>query len=294
MAQAFCGNWFAAGDILSIPLAGIIAARGKSTLSDITYSIVIPAYNEGHRLRATLERVLGYVREQGWNAEVIVVNDGSRDNTAELVREFAAKDSVLRLIENPGNRGKGYAVRNGMLNARGEIIVFSDADLSSPIEEMPKLLAAMAAGADIAIGSRWLRAELQTQRQSLHRQFFGRIFNVLNRAILGLQFKDTQCGFKAFTRRAAQMILPLQRIERWGFDPEVLFLARKFGLRIDEVAVRWGHVGGTRINPLVDGARMFQEMVRIRWNDMEGKYDGGSVLAAQAVKTLPQGPAPRV
>ena len=262
-------------------------------MSDITYSIVIPAYNEGHRLGSTLERVLGYVRDQGWNAEVIVVNDGSRDNTAELVRGFAARDSVLRLIENPGNRGKGYAVRNGMLNARGEIIVFSDADLSSPIEEMPKLLAALAVGADIAIGSRWLRAELQTQRQSLHRQLFGRIFNALNRVILGLQFKDTQCGFKAFTRRAAQMILPLQRIERWGFDPEILFLARKFGLRIDEVPVRWGHVGGTRINPLLDGARMFQEMVRIRLNDVEGKYNGGSVVAAQPVKTLPGRPGSR-
>ena len=265
----------------------------KLTLKDITYSIVIPAYNEGKRLGATLEKVLGYVREQGWNAEVVVVNDGSRDNTAELVRAFSAKDSTLRLIENPGNRGKGYAVRNGMLNARGEVIVFSDADLSSPIEEMPKLLAALAAGADIAIGSRWLRAELQTQRQSLHRQLFGRVFNVLNRAILGLQFKDTQCGFKAFTRRAALMILPLQRIERWGFDPEILFLARKFGFRVEEVAVRWGHVGGTRINPLIDGARMFQEMVRIRWNDLEGRYVGDPGVAAQAVKTVPGGPGAR-
>jgi dolichyl-phosphate beta-glucosyltransferase len=291
MAQAFCGNWFEAGDILSIPPDGEWSGGARtSTVSEITYSIVIPAYNEGHRLAATLERVLGYVREQGWNAEVIVVNDGSRDNTAELARALAARDPALRLVENPGNRGKGYAVRNGMLNSRGEIIVFSDADLSSPIEEMPKLLAALSAGADIAIGSRWLRAELQTQRQSLHRQLLGRIFNGLNRVILGLQFKDTQCGFKAFTRRAAEMILPLQRIERWGFDPEILFLARKFGLRVDEVAVRWGHVGGTRINPLIDGARMFQEMIRIRANDLEGKYDGGTGVAAPAVKTLPGRP----
>jgi glycosyltransferase involved in cell wall biosynthesis len=239
--------------------------------------------------------VLGYVREQGWNAEVIVVNDGSRDNTAELVRSFAAKNPMVRLIENPGNRGKGYSVRNGMLNARGEIIAFSDADLSSPIEELPKLLAALEAGADIAIGSRWLKAELQTQRQSLHRQLFGRIFNGLNRVILGLQFKDTQCGFKAFTRRAAHMVMPLQQIERWGFDPEILFLARKFGLRVVEIPVRWGHVGGTRINPVVDGARMFQEMVRIRWYDIEGRYDGRtSPIAAQAVKPLPERTAPRV
>jgi len=254
-------------------------------LKDITYSIVIPAYNEGERLGATLEKVLEYVRERGWNAEVIVVNDGSRDNTAEMVRGFAEKDPRLRLVENPGNRGKGYAVRNGMLKARGEVVVFSDADLSSPIEEMPKLLEALAAGADIAIGSRWLRAELQTQRQSLHRQLFGRIFNGLNRIILGLRYKDTQCGFKAFTRRAAQTILPLQRIERWGFDPEILFLARKFGFRVEEVPVVWGHSGDTRIHPVVDGVRMFWEMVRIRWYDLTGKYDEGSGVSAQSVKS---------
>jgi dolichyl-phosphate beta-glucosyltransferase len=266
----------------------------SNRLMDITYSIVIPAYNEGARLGATLEKVLEYVRAQGWNAEVIVVNDGSRDNTASLVREFAEKNPAVRLVENSGNRGKGYSVRNGMLNARGEIVVFSDADLSSPIEEMPKLLAALAGGADIAIGSRWLRAELQTRRQSLHRQLFGRVFNLLLRIILGLRFKDTQCGFKAFTRRAAQTILPLQRIERWGFDPEILFLARKFGFRVEEVAVCWGHSGDTRIHPLLDGARMFWELMRIRWYDVAGKYDGGSVVGAQPVKTLPGRPGPRV
>jgi dolichyl-phosphate beta-glucosyltransferase len=156
------------------------------------------------------------------------------------------------------------------------------------------LLAALAGGADIAIGSRWLRAELQTRRQSPHRQLFGRVFNLLLRIILGLRFKDTQCGFKAFTRQASQTILPLQRIERWGFDPEILFLARKFGFRVEEVAVLWGHSGDTRIHPVVDGARMFWEMLRIRWYDLTGKYDAGSVAAAKTVKTLPSGPGPRV
>ncbi len=258
-----------------------------TALKDITYSIVIPAYNEGARLGATLEKVLAYVRLQGWNAEaeVIVVNDGSRDNTAEMVRGFAERDPLVRLVENPGNQGKGYAVRNGMLNSRGEIVLFSDADLSSPIEEMPKLLAALVSGADIAIGSRWLRAELQTRRQSRHRQLFGRVFNLLLRIILGLRFKDTQCGFKAFTRRAAQAIFPLQRIERWGFDPEILFLARKFGFRVEEVPVLWGHSGDTRIHPVVDGARMFWEMLRIRWYDLTGKYDAASIMGTQTVKT---------
>ena len=263
-------------------------------MESILYSIVIPAYNEGARLGATLEKVLAYVRQQGWTAEVIVVNDGSSDNTAEIVCAFREKNPEVRLLENPGNRGKGYSVRSGMLRTRGEVVVFSDADLSSPIEEMPKLLQALTAGADIAIGSRWLRAELQTQRQSAHRQLFGRVFNLLLRIVLGLQFKDTQCGFKAFSRRAAQTILPHQQIERWGFDPEILFLARKFGFRVEEVPVLWGHCGGTRIHPLADGARMFQEMLRVRWYNITGKYGDRSVVTAQPVKTLPGGTAPRV
>lgn len=253
------------------------------------YSIVIPAFNEGARLGATLEKVLSYVHAKGWDAEVIVVNDGSRDNTSEIVREHAAANPALRLVENPGNRGKGFSVRMGMLSARGRIVLFSDADLSSPIEEAPKLLQALEAGADIAIGSRWLRAETQTQRQPLYRQLFGRVFNLLLRLTLGLQFKDTQCGFKAFKRPAVQAIFPLQKIERWGFDPEILFLARKFGFKVQEVPVAWGHSGGTRINPLIDGSRMFWEMLHIRWNDLTGKYDGGSPTAVPAPKTLPGG-----
>lgn len=252
---------------------------------DPTYSIVIPAYNERARIGATLEKVLSFVHARGWDAEVIVVNDGSRDNTAEIVQSFAAKDATLRLVENPGNHGKGYSVRNGMLHARGRIVLFSDADLSSPIEESVKLFAALEAGADIAIGSRWLRAELQTQRQPLHRQLFGRIFNLLLRITLGLQFADTQCGFKAFKRAASQAIFPWQKIERWGFDPEILFLARKFGFKVAEIPVAWGHSGGARINPFIDGARMFQEMLRIRWYDLTGKYDGGGTSAAQHAKT---------
>lgn len=257
-----------------------------------TYSIVIPAYNESARLGATLEKVLAYVHSQQWNAEVLVVNDGSRDNTAEIVGEYAAKDPALRLVENSGNCGKGYSVRNGMLHALGQIVLFSDADLSSPIEEAPKLFAALEAGADIAIGSRWLRAETQTQRQPLHRQIFGRIFNLLLRLTLGLHFADTQCGFKAFKRAAVDTIFPLQKIERWGFDPEILFLARKFGFKVKEVPVAWGHSGGTRIHPLIDGSRMFQEMLRIRWYDLTGKYDGNSIPPAHPAKSHSSAPRP--
>lgn len=252
------------------------------------YSIVIPAYNESARLGATLQKVLAYVHGQEWDAEVIVVNDGSRDDTADIVRAYAAKDSAVRLVENPGNRGKGYSVRNGMLNARGRIVLFSDADLSSPIEEAPKLFAALDAGADIAIGSRWLRAESQTQRQPLHRQLFGRIYNLILRLTLGLQFADTQCGFKAFKQPAVQAIFPLQKIERWGFDPEILFLARKMRFKVKEVSVAWGHSGGTRINPLIDGSRMVMEMLRIRWYDLSGKYDNNPAPESQPAKPLPE------
>ena len=236
------------------------------------YSFVIPAYNESVRLRPTLDELLRHAREQNWHAEILVVNDGSSDDTAQIVREYSASHPQVLLLENPGNRGKGYSVRNGMLHARGEICLFTDADLSSPISEAQKLFDAIARGADIAIGSRWLRAELQTERQPLYRQAFGRIFNLALRAILGLRFADTQCGFKAFRRDAAQRIFPLQKIERWGFDPEILFLARRAGLRVEEVPVLWAHSEGTRFNSLRDGLRAFLEVLRIRWNAMTGEY----------------------
>ena len=235
--------------------------------------------------------MLAYVRTEGWDAEVIVVNDGSRDNTAEIVQTFAKNAPVLRLVENPGNRGKGYSVRNGMLNARGRIVLFTDADLSSPIEEAPKLFAALEAGADIAIGSRWLRVETQTQRQPLHRQLFGRIFNLALRLTLGLHFADTQCGFKAFKQPAVQAIFPLQKIERWGFDPEILFLASKLKFKVKEVPVVWAHRDGTSINPLVDGSRMVMEMLHIRWNSISGKYDA-RLRCHPSRKTIPT-PRPR-
>jgi dolichyl-phosphate beta-glucosyltransferase len=241
-------------------------------LEPATYSIILPAYNESARIAATLDKILNHATERCWNVEVIVVNDGSSDGTAAIVREYASNHAVLRLLENPGNRGKGYSVRNGMLHATGDILLFSDADLSSPIEEADKLFAAIAKGADIAIGSRWMDRRLQIRRQPLHRRLFGRIFNLALRIILGLQFKDTQCGFKAFTRRSEEAIFPLQKIERWGFDPELLYLARKFGFAVTEVPVAWSHREGTRIHPLRDGIRMFGELLKVRWYALRGNY----------------------
>jgi dolichyl-phosphate beta-glucosyltransferase len=253
-------------------------------------SIVIPAYNEVARLRPTLDRVLNFVREQAWDAEVIVVDDGSRDGTADLVRDYARGNGVLRFVQNPGNRGKGYSVRHGVLNARGAIILLSDADLSAPIEEASKLVAALEAGADVAIGSRWVRSELQTHRQSLSRQVMGRAFNLLLRILLRLDFKDTQCGFKAFRRSAAKALFPLQRIEGWGFDAELLFLACKSGLQVAEVPIVWAHDAGTRIHPLADGSKMVLEMLRIRWYSLLGRYGDTPRLGPRRVLAESQRP----
>lgn len=249
---------------------------------ETTYSIIIPAYNEAQRIGSTLDKVVAHIAAAGWKAEVLVVDDGSSDATAELAREYARRHPALRLLENPGNRGKGYSVRNGMRQATGELLLFTDADLSAPIAEAGKLFARIAAGADVAIGSRWLDPALQTARQPFYRQLFGRIFNLLLRLMLGLRFKDTQCGFKAFTRRAAQLIFVRQRIERWGFDPELLFLAARLGLKVEEVPVEWADDPRSKVRPLRDGARIFSEMLRIRWYALIGKYAGEVSSGSQA------------
>jgi glycosyltransferase involved in cell wall biosynthesis len=237
------------------------------------YSIVIPAFNESARIPATLRSVVSCIHGHGWSAEVIVVNDGSRDATADVVREFARTAPEVRLIENPGNHGKGYSVRSGMLQALGEVVMFTDSDLSAPIEEAERLFAAIEQGADIAIGSRWLESGRQTHRQPLYRQFFGRCFNAVVRLVMGLRFADTQCGLKAFTRAAAQTVFQLQTIERWGFDPEILFIALKRGYRVAEVPVSWAHDERTRMSYLRDGMKMLEEVAIIRWNALLGRYD---------------------
>jgi len=236
------------------------------------YSIVIPAYNERARIIATLKSVVETVRAHQWSAEVIVVNDGSTDETAHLVRDFALSAPEVQLMNNPRNSGKGYSVRSGILHALGEIVMFTDADLSAPINEAERLFEAIAQGADIAIGSRWLATSRQTHRQPLYRQVFGRLFNALTRAVMRLPYADTQCGFKAFTRSAAQTVFQLQRIERWGFDPEILFIALKRGYKVREVSVTWGHDERSRISYLKDGIKMLEELMYIRWNAMVGAY----------------------
>ncbi|MBS1814712.1 MAG: glycosyltransferase family 2 protein [Acidobacteria bacterium] len=256
------------------------------------YSIVIPAYNEASRIDAALEGVLTCVRERKWDAEVLVVDDGSTDATAAIVQEWMKSYPELNLIRNAGNRGKGYAVRNGLLQSNGQIVMFTDADLSAPIEEAERLFEVIRAGADVVLGSRWLEKSRQTIHQPLYRRFFGRCFNAVTRLVMGLPYADTQCGFKAFRRPAAQVIFRLQRIERWGFDPEVLFIARKLGYKIVEVPVSWGHDERSKMSYLRDGARMLEDVAIIRANSLAGRYDE-DIAALKDTSGMITPPVPR-
>jgi glycosyltransferase involved in cell wall biosynthesis len=234
-------------------------------------SIIIPAYNEELRLPATLEQTAAYVCASGRDTEILVVDDGSNDRTAAMAESFRAKFPALRVLSNGVNRGKGYSVRHGMLEARGRIVLFTDADLSAPIEEAGKLLAALETH-DVAIGSRAIDRQLILERQSRFREFAGIIFNTVVRLCLRLPFVDTQCGFKAFRREPCRIIFAQQRIERFGFDPELLYLARRHGLRAVEIPVRWGHSPATKVSMLRDSVQMFLDVFLIRWNALVGRY----------------------
>src|SRR5438105_8635008 len=231
------------------------------------FSLVIPAFNEADRIGQSLREVLDYLRRTSPKSELIVVNDGSTDETSERVREvFGAADLIAtRLLEHSPNRGKGAAVRQGLLAATKPIGLFSDADLSTPIEETPKLLEPIAAGEiDIAFGSRALDRRLIGHRQPWRREQGGRVFNLLVRLATGLPFWDTQCGFKAFRLEACRPILETARIEGFAFDVELLYLAHRPGLRIREVPVRWNHAEGSKVSFFRDSLRMLREVIAIR------------------------------
>lgn len=212
--------------------------------------------------------MLAYLRSSPWpDAEILVVDDGSSDGTAQAAERFPV--GVLR---NPGNRGKGYSVRQGMLQGAGDWLLFTDADLSAPIEELVKLWkAAQAGGAAVAIGSRALDRSLIGVHQPAVREQLGRFFNLVMRLVTGLPFWDTQCGFKLFERRAARDIFSRQRLDGFGFDVEVLFLARVLGYRAVEVPVRWDHAPGTKVSA-INGLQAFLDPLRVRWNHLRGRY----------------------
>jgi glycosyltransferase involved in cell wall biosynthesis len=234
-------------------------------------SIVIPSFNEEVRLPASLGKIAEYIRDRRPNTEVLVVDDGSTDRTAAVAESLRDRIPGLRVISNGVNRGKGFSVKQGSLEATGEIVLFTDADLSAPIEEADKLFAALKS-CDVAIGSRAVDRSLIEVHESIFREFAGIIFNRIVRVILWLPFVDTQCGFKAFRRERCRIIFEQQTIERFGFDPELLYLARHHGLSIKEVPVRWAHSPATKVSMMRDSVQMFMDVFIIRWNGMRGRY----------------------
>ncbi len=236
----------------------------------VRLSLVIPAYNEEIRIAMTLDRVGKYLSRQGYDFEIIVVDDGSLDTTAELVRALYPS---VRVIEYKPNRGKGHAVKIGMLEAQGEYRVFCDADGSTPIEELDRMWKCFDSGADIVIGSRSLPGSDVQVRQHPIRETMGRTFNLFVKMFLGLPFIDTQCGFKGFTARAAQIVFPLQRRNRFSFDSELLYIARKHRLRVDETPVCWINSPHSRVKIVRDSLEMLRGIFWIRLNDLARKYE---------------------
>ncbi len=236
-------------------------------------SILIPAFNEEKRLPPTIEKLEAFLATRAWRfVEVLVVDDGSLDGTSEVVEELSARDPRYRLLRNPGNRGKGYSIRHGMLNARGEWILFTDADLSTPIEELDKLEQALQkSGSPVAIGSRAVDRSLVEVHQAGIRELAGRFFNLVMRLVTGMPYLDTQCGFKLFRLDAAREIFKWQLLDGFGFDVEALYLARKRGFSVEEVPVRWRNVEGTTVS-LWRGLDAFADILRVRWNDLCGRY----------------------
>jgi dolichyl-phosphate beta-glucosyltransferase len=270
---------------------------GSSTLNDTSFqpylSVIIPAYNEEKRLPETLNKVLSFLENQPYPAEAIVVDDGSEDNTAAIVKNVIAKrekekdqthlsKTRLKLLAEP-HRGKGATVQAGMLAGNGKFILFTDTDLSTPIEEVDKLLVWLGKGYEVAVGS---REGLGAKRvdEPFYRHFMGRVFNLLVRVSNGLNLQDTQCGFKAFSQKAAHDLF--SRVQLYnsnskqikgamvtGFDVEVLFLAKKHGYQIKEVPVTWYHIKGSKVNPLKDTLKMIRDIFNVRLNDFRGKYN---------------------
>ncbi len=240
-------------------------------------SFVIPAYNEAARLAPTLESVGAYFRDFAGGVEIIVVDDGSVDGTAAVVRQlvpsFARQGMSLQVLSNPGNQGKGYSVRHGFLASRGQVVLFSDADLSTPLTETPKLLEPIAAGQyDAAIGSRDLPDSQIGVHQSALREFAGRCFNRFVRVLTGLKYADTQCGFKAFRREVFLPVFQAQQVRGFAFDVEILYLAQNIGARVAEVPVAWNHAEGSKVGFNWRSIRPFWDVALLPWRWQRGGY----------------------
>ena len=239
-------------------------------------SIIIPAYEEQDRLETSLKRIVAYLLTSSTNAEIIVVDDGSKDETAASAEAFLSNDGDIqaKVIRYEQNRGKGYAVKTGLLAASADIALFSDADLSTPIEEMPKLLDPIRNGEfDVTFGSRALDRSLIGTHQPWRREQGGKVFNLVVRTLTGLPFWDTQCGFKAFDLTKFRPLLDLMQIDRFGFDVEFLYVANLHELKLKEIPVRWDNDERSKVNVFRDSLRMFNEVREIRRNARRGVYN---------------------
>jgi dolichyl-phosphate beta-glucosyltransferase len=239
---------------------------------DIFLSVVIPAYNEEERIVKTLERVSQYLERQPYASELIVVDDGSTDQTVSVVLNLLKCINKGTLLQNGRNRGKGYSVRKGILSSLGQFVLFSDADLSTPIEELAKLLNAVQGEFDIAIGSRGLKSSDVQVHQPWYREYMGKTFNLIIRFLLLSHFHDTQCGFKCFRGDVARELSALQTLDHYSFDVEILLLAQLRRYRVLEVPVQWMNEPNSRVNAINDSARMLKDVLKIRYNVLTGKY----------------------
>ena len=247
--------------------------RQKLDLPAPDLSIIIPAYNEVRRLPRSLSAIHSYLAQAPFTAEVIVVDDGSADGTAEHVGALAESYPSLRLLKNGRNYGKGYSVRHGVLQSRGRYVLFTDADLSTPIQEASRLLALLDKGWDVVLGSRSLDPALLKGPQGLVRHSLGQLFHWLVRIIVGVPFKDTQCGFKAFRRSAALQLFQLQTMDGFAFDVEVIWLAQLLGMRCTDTAVIWVNDPDTHVSLLRDAPRMLLDVLKLRWRGWTRTYD---------------------
>jgi dolichyl-phosphate beta-glucosyltransferase len=230
--------------------------------SEVYLSVVVPAYNEEGRLESPLIELVQYLTTQSFSSEIICVNDGSTDRTLEIMRSVAEKYPIVRVISYDENRGKGYAVKQGVLGSYGSYVLFTDADMNTPIEEVSRLLEHIQ-DFDIVIGS---RAGKQQDRPAI-REFGSRFLNIMIQLLAVPGIRDTQCGFKLFRSEAARMIFEKTILNRFSFDIEVLYLARRFGYTVKEVQVQWFYRGGSKVRPIRDGLRFLRDMIRIRRHD---------------------------